>query len=154
MTRWRAGAISRDEKFIVFSASSAPTQQVDELPETCDASSAWTNWERYAPSMDRSYDEFWGRHLQEHLGPAPDKYILFAQGGSFSASAEQIRKHPKSFYEKLLKLVSQRENLEALYYLEQSWGYIFGHLNSASQCAKIPELKMMMRKKVRYMQVG
>jgi hypothetical protein len=78
--------------------------------------------------------EFWARHLQAQVGPIPQPVVLFAQGAQFTASAAQIRAHPKAFYERLLHVVSQQKESVEAYYLEMSWGYMFGALKSTTKC--------------------
>jgi len=119
----------------------------DEVPQTCPPkeTAPWTPWvdhgwrksylqpliaEQGAPS---SLSAFWETHLRESLGPAPEGYFLFAQGSMFSATDTQIRAHPKSFYENLLKLTSAKEPVET-YYMETLWGYVLGAADRTTKC--------------------
>jgi hypothetical protein len=51
----------------------------------------------------------------------PDRW-QFHPGGQFDATAEQIKKYPKSFYEKLYKMVEENELVA--WVLERTWELI------------------------------
>jgi hypothetical protein len=59
----------------------------------------------------------------EHYMPGEDMYCL-GVFGTFSATKEDIRKRPKSFYEELIKTVDTT-NPEAVHYMERLWANIF-----------------------------
>lgn len=125
----------------------ASTEPSNELPLMCPsaATAPWTPWAAHlwpqeylnkvrTPGAPRSLIEFWARYLQAQVGPIPQPVVLFAQGAQFTASAAQIRAHPKAFYERLLHTLSQQKESVEAYYLEMSWGYIFGALKSTTKC--------------------
>jgi len=59
----------------------------------------------------------------EHYMPGEDMHCL-GVFGTFSATRDDIRKRPKSFYEELIKTVDTT-NPEAVHYMERLWANIF-----------------------------
>lgn len=52
--------------------------------------------------------------------------VTFTPGAQFAVSREKIKKHPKEFYEKLLKTLSNNgSNPEEAHVMERLWSYIF-----------------------------
>lgn len=89
------------------------------------------------PDQAPTFKAFWERYLLKELGPPPDT-IMFASGGIFSATKEQILAHPKSFYEALLAASSNARNSMTAYYLELVYGYMFGFGSMMDKC--VPDL--------------
>ena len=156
-------AVAPDESVIAYRESSGASRLAERLsplkaatvggkqhiPTACPAEGSWSPWldgrglkaavdRMMGPGSERSsLMDFWKSHLQERLGPMPETYLLFAQGGIFSASKDMIRKHPKSFYATLMQRAS-RESAAETRYFEKVWGYVLGGLATSTQCDKLP----------------
>ena len=111
------------------------------------AAGAWGKWtdfnwsreylgplKREQPHAPASLASFWATYLEPEVGPMPPT-ILWSSGAIFSVSADAIRRHPKAFYERLLATTAHENEAVATYYLEMTWGYIFGHLQPLNECA-------------------
>lgn len=67
----------------------------------------------------------WFRH---NIGLVKVPYVIHY--GIFSVNKNDILQKPKSYYEKLLKLVSDHSNPEDGHYFEKSWGAVFYPFNN------------------------
>ena len=65
---------------------------------------------------------YWEEHIQQPV--PPQGALWFAQGARFSVTAEQIRRRPRSGYERLLASVNISRDPSAGYFLEVLWWYI------------------------------
>jgi len=61
--------------------------------------------------------------LAEELGIEIPEELCFTAGAQFNVSAEQIRQHPKVWYEKAYRISMERE--KAPWEFERLWKYIF-----------------------------
>jgi hypothetical protein len=75
-------------------------------------------------SADRPFENW----FQKNIGSDKVPYVIHY--GIFSVSKKDIRQKPKSYYEKLLNLVSDHSNPEDGHYFEKSWGAIFYPFNN------------------------
>merc|ERR1740130_793351 len=64
--------------------------------------------------------------------PLPER-VLAAHGAVFSVSRENIRSHPKHFYEGLLKELEGTKDPYQSFFLEHMWWYVF-HSATAAPC--------------------
>lgn len=65
-----------------------------------------------------------GRWYDANFKGIDDVYVVcFA--GIFAVSRKDIRRHPRSKYEKLIKYVDDHPNPEAGHFLERAWGAVF-----------------------------
>ena len=58
---------------------------------------------------------FWERFLAHELGPAPQPFIAFANGATFSADGSVLRSRPVAFYESIRQLMGHVNPLVGFY---------------------------------------
>jgi Protein of unknown function (DUF3431) len=66
-----------------------------------------------------------GRWYDANFPPGTGDVRVVCFAGIFAVSRGDIRRHPKSFYEKLIKYVDDHPNPEAGHFLERAWGAVF-----------------------------
>jgi hypothetical protein len=66
--------------------------------------------------------------FNNNIGSEKVPYVIHY--GIFSVNKKDIVQHPKSYYERLLNLVSDHSNPEDGHYFEKSWGAVFYPLNN------------------------
>jgi len=76
------------------------------------------------------FPSFWARYMP--TVPLPER-VLAAHGAVFSVSRENIRSHPKHFYEGLLKELEGTKDPYQSFFLEHMWWYVF-HSATAAPC--------------------
>ena len=76
------------------------------------------------------FPSFWARYMP--TTPLPER-VLAAHGAVFSVSRENIRSHPKHFYEGLLKELEGTKDPYQSFFLEHMWWYVF-HSATAAPC--------------------
>jgi hypothetical protein len=76
----------------------------------------------------KSEDRPFHNWFLKNIGSYKVKYVIHY--GIFSVNKKDILQHPKSYYENLLKLVSDHSNPEDGHYLEKSWAAIFHPFNN------------------------
>ena len=76
------------------------------------------------------FPSFWARYMP--TTPLPER-VLAAHGAVFSVSRENIRSHPKHFYEGLLKELEGAKDPYQSFFLEHMWWYVF-HSATAAPC--------------------
>lgn len=65
--------------------------------------------------------------MNEKLGKAPlnYEYLPWYINALFAVRHDRIKQHPKRYYQRLLELIGDKNNVEEAHYLERSWYYIF-----------------------------
>merc|ERR1719162_1494326 len=76
------------------------------------------------------FPSFWARYMP--TVPLPER-VLAAHGAVFSVSRENIRSHPKHFYEGLLAELEGAKDPYQSFFLEHMWWYVF-HSATAAPC--------------------
>jgi len=76
------------------------------------------------------FPSFWARYMP--TVPLPER-VLAAHGAVFSVSRENIRSHPKHFYEGLLAELEGSKDPYQSFFLEHMWWYVF-HSATAAPC--------------------
>jgi len=67
----------------------------------------------------------YGKWFDAHFPNFNTKGSIISYGGIFSVSREDIRNHPKSYYQDLIKELSNSSNPEAGHFFERAWYAIF-----------------------------
>lgn len=73
--------------------------------------------------IDKSDVRPFGNWFETNFGDIVVKNVAY--GGIFSVAKEDIRQHPREYYEKLLSQLSTSSNPEVGHYIERSWAAIF-----------------------------
>jgi len=70
------------------------------------------------------FGEFWDKYILRRR-PNRDHDFRWSHGAIFSVARDIIHSSDKSYYERLLSLISDHRNPEEGHYFERSWNYIF-----------------------------
>lgn len=93
--------------------------QMDEWKASDSRNTSINSESKLEPSKHRPY----GIWYDYYLGAEPVYSLAFY--GIFSVAKEDIKQHPKSYYENLIKDLSNSSNPEVGHYFERSWVAIF-----------------------------
>ena len=88
-------------------------------------------------NQDCTLQAYWAQHMRQP--PPPQGALWFTQGARFSATAAQIRRRPRSEYERFLATVNTSVDPSSGYFLEVLWWYIITS-PSETACPQPPNL--------------
>lgn len=97
--------------------------QLDEWKASDTRNTEINSESKLEPSKYRPYGAWYDHYLKD------TKAYTLSFYGIFSVAKEDIQQHPKSYYENLIKELSNSSNPEVGHYFERSWVAIFGPLH-------------------------
>lgn len=115
--------IEQHNKAVFLSAKVNQNDLYDFQLDKWKASSVENNTLNPEDNLELSQIRPFGKWVENNFGEVDITHVSY--GGIFSVSNKDIQQHPKSYYEELIKDVSNSSNPEAGHYFERGWQAVF-----------------------------